>query len=493
MMSVLDAETAPVVAPVVLQVGPALARGWKAGAGTRRERDFLREARRRGYAARPMDEPGLQYPGEALRSWLRQFAKTPVAEPTLRLLVVLADTVFFASLGREEGEATRVRIAYHAQGLPGLQAVRETVFIGGVRGHRQAWETLPLEPKSSITDFSVEALVKLAPAAHLPRTAVVVGPRDGKLRIQGLARRVEYTEFHAEGEEDVFILHAPEPGHLVVSTQGREVFRYEQGAPVPPGRRVALHDLLFHEDSAVRSALLEQCAGLVESLPKVQPLMGGNREWYVSNAVQGLIRKMGALHHGGLIALLPKQHDMERFRTRGKYSLPQEQGSLLRERLKRFVQARADLINGAWRAEAGRAAGTEAPEDPESKKAAAEHDDKSTESDFHALVESIGQLTAVDNALVLGPELEVLCAGYQIAIPRSGPPQVFEARTLQGRPGPHYPISQHGSRHRAAAVFANQHSGAIVFVASQDGPVRCLHRPPGKKKVLLWSLLLTED
>ncbi|WP_158623807.1 putative sensor domain DACNV-containing protein [Corallococcus llansteffanensis] len=440
-----------------------------------------------------MDEPGLQYPGEALRSWLRQFAKTPVAEPTLRLLVVLADTVFFASLGREEGEATRVRIAYHAQGLPGLQAVRETVFIGGARGQRQAWETLPLEPKSSITDFSVEALVKLAPAAHLPRTAVVVGPRDGKLRIQGLARRVEYTEFHAEGEEDVFILHAPEPGHLVVSTQGREVFRYEQGAPVPPGRRVALHDLLFHEDSAVRSALLEQCATLVESLPKVQPLMGGNREWYVSNAVQGLIRKMGTLHHGGLIAFLPKQHDMERFRTRGKYSLPPEQGSLLRERLKRFVQARADLINGAWRAEAGRAAGAEAPEDPELKKAAAEHDDKVTESDFQALVESIGQFTAVDNALVLGPELEVLCAGYQIAIPRSGPPQVFEARTLQGRPGPHYPISQHGSRHRAAAVFANQHSGAIVFVASQDGPVRCLHRPPGKKKVLLWSLLLTED
>ncbi|QAT83149.1 hypothetical protein EJ065_1549 [Corallococcus coralloides] len=438
-----------------------------------------------------MDEPGLQYPGEALRGWLRQFAKTPLAEPTLKLLVVLADTVFFASLGREEGEATRVRIAYHAQGLQGLQAVRETVYIGGQKGKRQAWETLPLEAKSSITDFSVEALVKLAPAANLPRMAVVVGPREGKLRIQGLARRVEYTEFHAEGEEDVFILHAPEPGHLVVSTQGREVFRYEQGAPVPPGRRVALHDLLFHEDSAVRAALMEMCATLVESLPKVQPLMGGNREWYVSNAVQGLIRRMAGLHHGGLIAFLPKQHDVERIRARGKYVLPPEQGSLLRQRLQRFVQARADLINGAWQAEAGKAA--EEEEDPELKKAAAEHDDKVTESDFQALVESIGQFTAVDNALVLGPELEVLCAGYQIALPRSGPPQVFEARTLQGRPGPHYPIHQHGSRHRAAAVFANQHSGAIVFVASQDGPLRCLHRPPGKKKVLLWSLLLTED
>ena len=42
-----------------------------------------------------------------------------------------------------------------------------------------------------VTDFSVSSLVKIAPAANLPRSAVVVGPENGGLVIQGLARRID--------------------------------------------------------------------------------------------------------------------------------------------------------------------------------------------------------------------------------------------------------------------------------------------------------------
>lgn len=448
-----------------------------------------------------MSEPPLQYPGAALRTWSQQ-EEVFFSEEELHSLVRIADTLFFASLGKEEGEVTRVRVAYHEQGIRGLQEIQEHVLVGGAHGRRRAWEVIPFEPESTITDFSVKALVKLAPAANLPRTSIVVGPHDGQLRILGLARRVEYTGFYkVEGEDSVFILHAPEPGHLTLSINGIEEFRYEHGSLVPPTHRVYLHDLLFKTESVVRSALMSICKSLVDSNDKPRFLWFTDKEWYISSVVLGLVKQMGTMRHGGLIAILPDSSDIEHARNMGKYRLPPEDGTLLRSRLQEFAASRTGVEELFWSSTRKNASKTE---DDSLDEAIDRQFEENDEEELNSLVESIGQLTAVDNALLLGPNLEVVCAGYPIPTQEKEPRVqgeaaqaeklvVHEAESLKGEPSALYAIEQHGSRHRAAAVFANRYQGGLVFVSSQDGPLRCLHRPRGRNEVLLWNVRLSDE
>jgi hypothetical protein len=49
-------------------------------------------------------------------------------------------------------------------------------------------------------------------------------------------------------------------------------------------------------------------------------------------------------------------------------------------------------------------------------------------------------------------------------------------------------FGSHGTRHRAAATYAADHPGAVVFVASEDGQVSCLFRDHRHPYVLLWRL-----
>jgi len=49
-----------------------------------------------------------------------------------------------------------------------------------------------------------------------------------------------------------------------------------------------------------------------------------------------------------------------------------------------------------------------------------------------------------------------------------------------------------GTPHRAAASYASDHPGAVVFVASEDGQVSCLFRDRAHRHVLLWRLGSTD-
>jgi hypothetical protein len=54
-------------------------------------------------------------------------------------------------------------------------------------------------------------------------------------------------------------------------------------------------------------------------------------------------------------------------------------------------------------------------------------------------------------------------------------------------------LSSRGTRHRAAATYAAEHPGTIVFVASEDGQISCLFRDPSREYTLLWRLGATAD
>ena len=127
----------------------------------------------------------------------------------------------------------------------------------------------------------------------------------------------------------------------------------------------------------------------------------------------------------------------------------------------------------------------------EPEASAADEEERTAKEALDSLIANIGQLTALDNALLLGPDLKVIGAGF--AVPTEAvTPTVHVAQDLQGMPGGVYDINKHGSRHRAAASFAYNNPEGLIFLVSHDGPLRCLIRPPKQEKTLLWNLRLFE-
>jgi hypothetical protein len=432
----------------------------------------------------------VQYPLEALRLWLSEMkigSSGRDHKKDIEFLEQIVSTVFFAGMGREESELAHVRIAYHSAGIDGLRNVQDYQHVGGGHYRSSAWEILRIKARKGITNFSVPSLIKIAPAANLPRSAVVVGPRDGRLMIQGLARRIEFDEFSVDREEEVLVVHAPEPGHVVIFNKGKEVFRYENGERINPERRVQLRSVLFDKASVCRLALAAMNADLLAQLKATW--FTSDKTSYVAEVVHDLVEKMVSTKHGGIIAMLPA-HSVSALAVgigaTGKYRFHPDDSTLLATRLKDSLEAQNHLANLRSLIERNQA-------EPGNVDLA-QNEERLSKDALAALIDSIAHLTVVDNALLMGPNLGVVCAGYPVVARRGNLLQVYEATDVRGTLGDLYVMGQHGSRHRAAALFASQHPGGLVFVASQDGQLRCFSRlGEANKMVLVWRIQIQRD
>lgn len=427
------------------------------------------------------------YPREAIEAWLRSSGHITRGKSDLHPLDELIDIVFFASLEKEESAPTHVRVVYHEHGVEGLKNLEEARFVANGQTTMPAWQVLEFEPADGVTDLTVKTLAKIAPAASLPRTAVVVGSKGGQLKIEGLARRVDHAYFPVKGEEEVLVLCASKPGQLVLLHGGSEVFRYENGRIVEIPRRPSLFELLRNEKSMIRAALTSICTKTINKLPR-QSIIERDSYPIVANVVMGLVEQMSEGNHGGLIAILPNAKDIDNEIAAGKYRFVSEHRSAITAKVAELAKSRANNSHRAWQ--------WKKPETPdeEFERAVDDADEEKAKNDLKELVQNIGRLSNIDNALLLGPDLEVLCAGYSITPDPDNEkiPDVYEADTLEGTPGISFPLLRHGSRHRAAANFAHRFPGGLAFLYSQDGDLRCLHRPIGQKHVLLWNISSSE-
>jgi hypothetical protein len=91
---------------------------------------------------------------------------------------------------------------------------------------------------------------------------------------------------------------------------------------------------------------------------------------------------------------------------------------------------------------------------------------------FKEAIDGIGGLTAVDGAVVLSDEFEVLAFGAKIGRTESGPfvEEVLVREPIRG----HKPVTIHsselgGTRHQSAAQFVHEQRDSLALVASQDG------------------------
>lgn len=416
-----------------------------------------------------MKTPQTRYPREALKEWWSKITGNPPVGDEIDLHGLLVDVLFFASLGKEEGRPTLVRIVYHEEGVSGVRVLRDTSPENRSIGFELAWEVIPIEP----IEFSVKALIKIAPATGPLRTALIVGPHreSEQLRIEGFARRVEGTNGGKAA-----VISAVAPGSLVTHYEGDEVFRYEQGylIPTPP-------DVLSVE-GVVRDAI-KSCAPGIIGWKRIFPF-SFSAVSDIERVLFRLLQRMSATRKGGIISLLPGCLSEETL-ARVKYRIPASERSMLSSKLRAYNDAR----NISWTASFNFTDGPVTGDDAEEWEAARESV-RRNEMELHATIDDIGQLTVVDDALLLGPDLEVIGAGY--SIPSSNLPPTREAKDPQGTHLEDFQLARYGSRHRAAACFAYDNPGGISFIASEDGPMRCMLRPKDKDEVIVWSIRLPD-
>lgn len=421
----------------------------------------------------------LSYPRDALALGfeLAQFAQEEVG--------VLVDNAFFASLEREEGRPAAFRIAYHPAGVVALESLQEQVSLGNAEGAIPAWCTIGFEVTPAVGSFSVHNLVKASSMTRLPRTAIIVGRHEAALRIEGLGRRIPRGHARVEAEANVLVCTSTRPGQVILSVHGYPVFWYESGRRLATRDKQTLWELLHHERSVVRGALLAICA---ESLAQKPFAVTHHDQYYlIAQTLEEVVQTMTNAHHGGLVGILPPAH-RDKVRDRGKYRVAYPSGQLLRIRMTDVVVRDAD--------ERGRRTVESRPRDgfPLEDSAAATYS-RSSRDDLSELAQNIGMLTTVDNALLLGPDLEIVSAGYQVT-QREPAPRVREVSTLDASGQlKDFPLERHGSRHRAAADFATSFPGAVVLLLSQDGAVRCFLRPQDQdaNEVWLWNILAPID
>jgi hypothetical protein len=102
------------------------------------------------------------------------------------------------------------------------------------------------------------------------------------------------------------------------------------------------------------------------------------------------------------------------------------------------------------------------------------------------VIEELGALTGIDGAIVMNRELALVAFG--VILPVGHAIAVGEAVAADGLPARQVDLGSHGTRHLAAATYAAEHPGSVVFVASEDGQVSCMFRISPEQQVLVWRL-----
>lgn len=99
-------------------------------------------------------------------------------------------------------------------------------------------------------------------------------------------------------------------------------------------------------------------------------------------------------------------------------------------------------------------------------------------------LQRVAQLAAIDGALVVNSKFEVIAFGATLCAPEWQGKVEIGPDGFGVSVGTLFDLTRYGTRHRSAANFAAACSDSIVFVISQDGPVRAFAR--ADDRLLCW-------
>ncbi|TKD03147.1 putative sensor domain DACNV-containing protein [Polyangium fumosum] len=371
--------------------------------------------------------------------WLRD--EEPISRDVFLRIV---DTVFFASMMPEEGEPVPIAVVVDADNC--LEEVVDDSPWGGDERAWFVWRFAELE-------FNPKNLKKLAHGIEYGRDLAVVTIRDGVPIMTGIARRQPFTN-----GGNVVRIAAPRPGVLVLEDQdGQLGVRYEAGHEMPADVEV------FLEDGPVRDGL--QRCGLLD------------RAWMLAET----IRHARVSQAGAMFLCSPALDSC--FLPKYRFVEPSLMARLTdRKRtlnLKRIALAQVG----------GNATSEDADEDAEIRSEL-----EQVRASTTAAIEMLGRLAANDGAVIIEPNFMVAGAGCIVRDirPPQGPNEMPTPKDCRNAMGTDYVdlVQSGGARHAAGLRFAWAVPGAVVFIVSADGPVRCATRRADE--LLTWPVRVPE-
>ena len=388
----------------------------------------------------------LGYPSLLLPE-IDRAAGTRVALPAdAAARVRLLDVAFYAGLQRDEGRALSFALAFippEAIDAPGHVPFSALVF------------DTPVE-------FSVEQVVKLAPALDHRLASIGVNEGPNGLQIWGLFRHGSSEYEMLEGLEDGALslgvdhlkITCEHPGRLDIDIGLSRVASLVAGK-VERGVRI------FGEPGPVYDLLVK--AGQAQ----------GDNSYLES--VQQIVWTIRAAQHGGTLLFLPNRemkHLRPKYATNSRSRATDDVRDRSRE-YRRATRKHSELIQQL--ADAENAGEKVSPHLGHLSRAAA------TEllwvnRTIRESVRFFAALANIDGALVLGPDLHVLAFGAIIERGKSADFKVHVANCAAGEIEDVIDVGKlGGARHQSAAHFCHERVSALAVVISQDGGVSCLH------------------
>jgi hypothetical protein len=283
--------------------------------------------------------------------------------------------------------------------------------------------------------FTIPELVKLGVASTDERLYSAACVLDGQLALIGLAREGP----SADGDPFIRIV-ATRPGCLSVRSGRSWHVEYERGSILSGAEDVVL------APGPVRDALEASARGAGMEDENVAEYL---------DAVRALVTRLSAHGRGGIVVV--SHEDQPAVARTGTYRMARDSSITSMLRLAHRVGRKDDatsygfLLRSAFLTEVER------------------------------MVEEFGALTAIDGATVLTRGLAL--AAFGVVLP-------VRARTIAVAGATARPIDfdVRGTRHRASALYAADHPGSVVFVASEDGQVTCMLREGSDDLVAVWPL-----
>ncbi len=361
------------------------------------------------------------------------------------VLVELLTTVFWAGLETYEGQYRPVGVVF--LGTSTADFITPEGTDSGAAPLYQ-WKILRF---TTPRPFAIAELVKLAVAGLDRRIYAAVSLlRDGRLGIAGLARE----GFNVDPDPFIKII-ALRPGSLSVRSGTDLMLGYERGTTLTGGEDV------FFSVGPVRRRLeaLAHAAGANDRVITD----------YVK-AVQSLVREMAAHGHGGILIVGNDYHSDVAKGAAYHMALDSSLLSLL-QLARHLGPTRNDSHTGQPSAD-----------DPAFRSVL-----RSTFlTEAERVTEELGALTAIDGAVLLNRDLALVAFGVMLPLRRLT--ALAHANDAEGVHARVIDLASRGTRHRAAATYAADHPGDIVFVASEDGELSCFFREVTHQRTLVWRL-----
>lgn len=396
--------------------------------------------------------------------------------PSTKVLTRLFETLYFASLKREETQPISCRIAFIDRKRPDPHPPERIV--------PDRWRFFPLTKELPLT---VRNLAKMSTAVDpWGSTLAVDANSKGQLRIWGLIdQSVHYSTFIVKEASS-----APEmPGMFQAMIQGAgEIAVYKsytllgslrqdtlvkgqqrvfQAGPVHAKLSKSVNDFQRRVRKAVGDKLYDERGHWDDSLEE--------------NWISALCRILIGIHkyqHGGAILISDDGEDLN-----PKYSLKYDRlaDALFRASVLSIKHtSHSDIIHGDYLDKHI----DEIPTSLYLEETVDGTDLNDTNDELTGCVRFLASLARVDGLIWLDFKLRLKAFGVEITV-RDEPTKAVIAQNSQATQTKTLRLNQYGTRHRSMLRYCAANPNSIGFVVSQDGDVRAITK--AGNRVVLWD------